>query len=92
ASFRPRLAASVVSPLRFANPSSPSDWVEDFHLQAVKHARHTKKEGTAKAPCPLQLVRREMLMDAGENPTFEPRWNSSESRVKVAWVRIVTKM
>jgi hypothetical protein len=52
----------------------------------------TQKEGTAKAPCPLQLVRREMLMDAGENPTFEPRWNSSESRVKVAWVRIVTKM
>jgi len=52
----------------------------------------TQKEGTAKAPCPLQLVRREMLMDAGENPTFEPRWNSSESRVKVAWARIVTKM
>jgi tetratricopeptide (TPR) repeat protein len=38
ASFRPRLAAA---PLRFANPSPPSGWVEDFHLQAVKHARHT---------------------------------------------------
>jgi hypothetical protein len=36
ASFRPRLAASVISPLRFANPSSPSDWVEDFHLHAVE--------------------------------------------------------
>jgi hypothetical protein len=43
ASFRPRLAAGVISPLRFANPSSPSDWVEDSHLQDVGHARHTKK-------------------------------------------------
>ena len=27
--------------LRFANPSPPSGWVEDFHLLAVEHARHT---------------------------------------------------
>ncbi len=40
ASFRPRLATT---PLRFANPSPPSGWVEDFHLQAVEHARHTNK-------------------------------------------------
>ena len=40
ASFRPRLAAT---PLRFANPSPPSGWIEDFHLQAVDHARHAKK-------------------------------------------------
>src|SRR5215216_7002766 len=40
ASFRPRLAAT---PLRFANPSPPSGWIEDFHLQAVDHARHTKE-------------------------------------------------
>ncbi len=38
ASFRPRLATT---PLRFANPSPPSGWVEDFHLQAAGHARHT---------------------------------------------------
>ena len=38
ASFRPRLATT---PLRFANPSPPSGWIEDFHLQAVSHARHT---------------------------------------------------
>ena len=38
ASFRPHLA---VTPLRFANPSPPSGWVEDLHLQAVEHARHT---------------------------------------------------
>src|SRR6202045_4072513 len=38
ASFRPRLATT---PLRFANPSPPSGWIEDFHLQAADHARHT---------------------------------------------------
>ncbi len=30
-------------PLRLANPSPPSGWVEEFHLQATKHARHTTK-------------------------------------------------
>ena len=38
ASFRPRL---TTTPLRFANPSPPSGWIEDFHLQAVEYARHT---------------------------------------------------
>src|SRR5664280_2723380 len=42
ASFRPRL---TTTPLRFAIPSPPSGWEEDFHLPAVEHARHTKKEG-----------------------------------------------
>ena len=41
ASFRPHLA---VTPLRFANPSPPSGWVEDFHLQAVEHARRTTRK------------------------------------------------
>src|SRR5882724_4137699 len=40
ASFRPHLA---MTPLRFANPSPPSGWIEDSHLQAVDHARHTRK-------------------------------------------------
>ena len=40
ASFRPHLA---MTPLRFANPSPPSGWIEDFHLQAVDYARHTEK-------------------------------------------------
>src|SRR5205809_349617 len=40
ASFRLRLATT---PLRFANPSPPSGWTEDFHLQAVDHARHTSQ-------------------------------------------------
>ena len=47
ASFRPRLATT---PLRFANPSPPSGWIEDFHLQAVDHARHTKKRAGPR-PC-----------------------------------------
>jgi hypothetical protein len=33
----------AMTPLRFANPSPPSGWIEDFHLQAVDHARHTEK-------------------------------------------------
>src|SRR5215212_3496596 len=41
ASFRPRLTAT---PLRFASPSPPSGWAEDFHLQAVEHARRTRKK------------------------------------------------
>jgi hypothetical protein len=27
--------------LRFANPSPPSGWIKDFHLQTTDHARHT---------------------------------------------------
>ena len=50
ASFRPRLATT---PLRFANPSPPSGWVEDFHLQAVEHARHTKKSAGPNGPAPI---------------------------------------
>src|SRR5471032_432376 len=47
ASFRPRL---TTTPLRFANPSPPSGWIEDFHLQAVDHARHTIKRAPRGAP------------------------------------------
>src|SRR5215211_4791742 len=46
ASFRPHLA---MTPLRFANPSPSSGWIEDFHLQAVDHARHTRKSRAMKA-------------------------------------------
>ena len=47
ASFRPRLAAT---PLRFANPSPLSGWIEDFHLQAADHARHTANGSRECAP------------------------------------------
>jgi hypothetical protein len=36
-----RLAASVISPLRFAMTSPPSGCQRDFHPRAVEHARHT---------------------------------------------------
>src|SRR5882762_452745 len=35
--IRPRLAAGVISPLRFAITSPPSGCEEDLHLQAVDH-------------------------------------------------------
>src|SRR5918994_6446724 len=44
ASFRPRL---TTTPLRFAIPSPPSSWEEDFHLQAVQPARHTRSNSAA---------------------------------------------
>jgi len=40
-----RLAAGVISPLRFAITSRPSRCEEDLHLLAVDPARHTKKRG-----------------------------------------------
>src|SRR5207247_6480922 len=52
ASFRLRLATT---PLRFANPSPPSGWIEDFHLQAVVHARHTKRRPDDAIRPPLSL-------------------------------------
>jgi hypothetical protein len=52
ASFGPRLATSVISPLRFAITSRPSRCEEDFHLQTVKHARHTKlRAALQRGPC-----------------------------------------
>jgi hypothetical protein len=32
-------------PLRLTSPLSHQTWAEDFHLQAVKHARHTRPCG-----------------------------------------------
>jgi len=53
ASFGPRLATSVISPLRFAITSRPSRCEEDFHLQTVKHARHTIGIGGVVTHSPL---------------------------------------
>ena len=33
-------------PWCLANPSPPSGWVENLHLQAAEHAWHTKKTAT----------------------------------------------
>src|SRR3954452_23966609 len=46
----------AMTPLRFANPSPPSGWIEDFHLQAVDHARHTEKSpAEAGLRCPMKV-------------------------------------
>src|SRR5882672_5483750 len=42
--------ASRRPPLRLASPLSHRTWAEDFHLPAVKHARHTRIYGRADAP------------------------------------------
>ena len=52
ASFGPRLAARVISPLRFAITSRPSRCGEDLHLQAVEHARHITESSVACATEP----------------------------------------
>jgi hypothetical protein len=44
-----------MTPLRFANPSPPSGWIEDFHLQTVGHTRHTHRRPRALARGRTQL-------------------------------------
>jgi hypothetical protein len=45
------------SPCVVANPSPPSGWVEDFHLQATEHAQHTTKSLRDSSPAEaVQLV------------------------------------
>jgi hypothetical protein len=36
------------SPCVIANPSPPSGWVEDLHLLAAEHARHTTEGGESR--------------------------------------------
>jgi hypothetical protein len=80
ASFRPHLA---MTPLRFANPSPPSGWIEDFHSQAVDHARHTTKRPARDRPFRLKKARRFSTIsifrspgrpsDSSRGPTRYPR-------------------
>src|ERR1039457_841038 len=49
--------ASRRQPLHIANPSPPSGSVEDFHLQATEHARHTTRSLRDSSPAEaVQLV------------------------------------
>jgi hypothetical protein len=82
ASFRPRLATT---PLRFANPSPPSGWIEDSHLQAVVHARHTKKRPPHGGPWQRamsrgsgrsSLLRRQQVRPARQHTAGE--WRGAE--------------
>jgi len=68
-SFRPRLATTRSC---FANPSPPSGWIEDFHLQAVEHARHTDRIKGLLALDGVQYLSiqySERLADAGIEPS-----------------------
>jgi P-loop containing NTP hydrolase pore-1 len=72
-SIRRRLTAT---PLRFANPSPPSGWIEDFHLQAVLHARLIKKGcGLRRTPASASFRRtsREVLSWFGPPRTTRAR-------------------
>jgi hypothetical protein len=90
ACFRPRLAAT---PLRFATTSPPSGCEEDLHLQAVEHARHTKKRAAelSQRPVPALNEPRELhyapncgswasLASWGAQPVF--RHGSAEPMVR----------
>ena len=70
--FRPHLA---MTPLRFANPSPSSGWIEDFHLQAVVHTRHTRKK-------PRRVPG--LLMDRSHETYFSVLNQSSTS----LWIRV----
>src|SRR6202035_5770447 len=55
------------SPCVFANPSPPSGWVEDFHLQATEHAQHTTKSlrDSGEAWLVLSAIPREEIVGSG---------------------------
>src|SRR5262249_20599123 len=67
--FRPHLA---MMPLRFANPSPPSGWIEDFHLQAVVQYSAHQKDGPRmrerrRAWLTSQELCREKAVDSGSS-------------------------
>ncbi len=66
--FRPHLA---MTPLRFANPSPPSGWIEDFHLQAVVHTRHT-----ARGPPAQKNAGGRYHRFSRDHPALPARWSS----------------
>src|SRR6266700_2773571 len=59
--------ASRRQPLRFTNPSPPSGWVEDFHLRAIEHARHTTNP-----------LRGSGVSDRGRRPVVEAQPSGQE--------------
>ena len=69
ASSRPRLATP---PLRFTSTSPPSSCAEDFHLQAVRHARHTTK------PSRFGIFTCGSVFKSSTSfcPTIPPRWRT----------------
>ena len=77
ASFRHHLAGM---PLRFANPSPPSGWIEDFHFPATEHAGHTTRSRETRAISDRSLGR-------FPSSSIFNRSLSRQSVVFLAWCR-----
>ena len=73
--------ASRRQPLRFTNPSPPSGWIKDFHLQAVGHARHTRGRN---AGCPAPPAQIPACAPTHEAPTSGARLDRPVDAV-VCW-------
>jgi hypothetical protein len=79
-----------MTPLRFANPSPPSGWIEDFHLQAVDHARHTTERpprgGLSEIRSGVLIRLREQRLSASRasraDPTRPGRGRRAGARLK----------
>ena len=86
ASFRPLLAMAA---LYFANPSLLSTWIEDFHLQTVGHARHTKRSGDPKAAakCLDETPPEDDTPGLGQKPRVTPDIRSVSSSDTPSCVR-----
>ena len=60
------------------NPSPPSGWIEDWRLQAVDHARHTKKKRFRLSTEPLVKI----VQEYGRGrffPSDALGWNESDA-------------
>jgi hypothetical protein len=77
ASFRPHLATT---PLRFANPSPPSGWIKDLHLQAADHARHTANGSRKCAPDDKLRAIRDIISNNGGLPDIAPLMRATAAR------------
>src|SRR5229473_1624598 len=61
------------TPLRFANPSPPSGWVEDFHFLAAGHAQRT---------VPRRDSSRRLLLNLHKRRTASRRVSTRHARVR----------
>jgi pullulanase/glycogen debranching enzyme len=70
--------------LRIANPSPPSGWVEDFHLQATEHARHTTR-GLIALRKRWTHFRKSDFAAYAQNPRSSPGDPVNDGRLSYAW-------
>ena len=74
ASFRHHLAAM---PLRFANPSPPSGWIEDFHFPSYRACwahNHPREPRPISARCGLRWSCSSAPRGAGDDAGASPPW------------------